>query len=357
MEETSPNSGSKGIFAKIEGMISMEIQRNCPLKKLNTFGIEAVADLLVVVRSLKVLHEIVQLGPYPIQVFGGGSNILLTKDLPGLTIKNEIGGIQIFLENEEEVLVKVGGGVGWHDFVLWAVGQGLGGIENLSLIPGTVGAAPIQNIGAYGVELKDVFHSLEAFDLTSGEFHTFHKADCRFGYRDSVFKQEFKGRFVIVNVFFHLQKIPKLNTAYGDIKRTLQDMGIEHPTIQDVSNAVIQIRQSKLPDPAVIGNAGSFFKNPELEATDYQRFKERFPEAPHYPMPDGRVKIPAGWLIEQAGWKGQRFGDAGCHAKQALVLVNYGHAKGEEILALAKQIQASVQEKFGVLISPEVNIW
>jgi UDP-N-acetylmuramate dehydrogenase len=335
----------------------MEIQRNCPLQKLNTFGIDAVAELLIVVRSLKVLHEIVQLGPSPIQVLGGGSNILLTKDLPGLTIKNEIGDLQVFLENDEEVLVKVGGGVVWHDFVLWAVKQGFGGIENLSLIPGTVGAAPIQNIGAYGVELKDVFHSLQAFDLSTGEFRTFQKADCRFGYRDSVFKQEFRGRFVIVNVFFHLQKSPKLNTAYGDIQRTLQEMGIEEPTIQDVSKAVIQIRQSKLPDPAEIGNAGSFFKNPELEPTDFQLFIEQFPQAPHYPQPDGRVKVPAGWLIEQAGWKGQRFGDVGCHGKQALVLVNYGHAKGEEILALAKKIQASVQERFGVLVSPEVNIW
>jgi len=338
-------------------MISLEINHHFPLKKLNAFGIEAVAEVLVVVRSLAVLHEITQLGPSPIQVLGGGSNILLTGDLPGLTIKNEIGGIQIFLENEHEVLVKIGGGVGWHDLVLWAVEQGFGGLENLSLIPGTVGAAPIQNIGAYGVELKDVFHSLEAFDLATGELVTFKKDDCQFGYRDSVFKRELKGRFLIANVFLHLQKSPKLNTAYGDIQRTLAEMGVENPTIQDVSNAVIRIRQSKLPDPAVIGNAGSFFKNPELEAADFQRFSAQFPAAPHYPMPDGRVKIPAGWLIEQAGWKGQRIGDAGCHAQQALVLVNYGGAKGEDILALAKQIQASVQERFGIALTPEVNVW
>ena len=338
-------------------MISLEIHRHFPLKKLNTFGIEAVAEVLVVVRSLAVLHEIAQLGPTPVRVLGGGSNILLTGDLPGLTIKNEIGGIQIFLENELEVLVKIGGGVVWHDLVLWAVEQGLGGIENLSLIPGTVGAAPIQNIGAYGVELKDVFHSLDAFDLETGEFRSFNLEECRFGYRDSVFKRELKGRFCIVHVYLRLQKSPKTNTAYGDIQRTLAEMGIENPTIRDVSNAVVHIRQSKLPDPAVIGNAGSFFKNPELEAADFQRFSEKFPAAPRYPQPDGRVKIPAGWLIEQAGWKGQRFGDAGCHAKQALVLVNYGEAKGGDILDLAEKIQASLLEKFGIALTPEVNVW
>jgi UDP-N-acetylmuramate dehydrogenase len=357
VEETSPNSACGGIFAKIAGMISMEIQRNCPLKKLNTFGIEANAEELIVVHSPKALHDIILSHKGQKQVLGGGSNILLTGNLAGLTIKNEIGGIEIFLDNEHDVLAKVGGGVVWHDLVLWAVEQELGGIENLSLIPGTVGASPIQNIGAYGVELRDVFHSLEAFDLTTGEFKVFHKEECHFGYRDSIFKQAYKGRFFIVNVYLTLHKSPKVNTAYGDIQRTLQEMGVDNPSIKDVSNAVIKIRQSKLPDPAAIGNAGSFFKNPELEPIDFQLFIEQFPQAPNYPQPDGRVKVPAGWLIEQAGWKGQRFGDSGCHTKQALVLVNYGHAKGEEILALAKKIQASVREKFGVLISPEVNIW
>jgi UDP-N-acetylmuramate dehydrogenase len=293
----------------------------------------------------------------PLHILGGGSNLLLTQNLLGLTIKNEIDGIEIMLENEHEVLVKVGGGVVWHQFVLWAVANGLGGIENLSLIPGTVGASPIQNIGAYGVELKDVFHSLDAYDLGTGEPCTFHQEECQFGYRDSVFKRELKGKFFIVNVNFRLQKHPKTNTAYGDIQRILQEWEIAKPTISDVSNAVIHIRQSKLPDPAVIGNAGSFFKNPELEPADFQRFKEKFPEAPNYPQADGRVKLPAGWLIEQAGWKGERIGDAGCHAKQALVLVNYGEAKGEEILALAEKIQASVLEKFGIALTPEVNIW
>ncbi len=324
---------------------------------MNTFGIAAIAEELVVVRTAAALHGITQLNRPQIQVLGSGSNILLTGDLPGLTIKNEIGGIEIFLENEHDVLVKVGGGVVWHDLVLWAVDQGLGGIENLSLIPGTVGAAPIQNIGAYGVELKDVFHFLDAYDLLTGESLHFDNSHCKFGYRDSIFKQELKGRLCIVDVYFKLQKNPTLNTSYGDIQRTLQEMGVKSPTIRDVSNAVIQIRQSKLPDPAVIGNAGSFFKNPAIEVADFQRFSEKFPEAPHYPQPDGRVKIPAGWLIEQAGWKGQRIGDAGCHARQALVLVNYGEAKGAEILALAKKIQASVQEKFDIALTPEVNVW
>lgn len=338
-------------------MISLEIQRNCPLKNLNTFGIEAVAEELVTVRTLAALHDVIQWHKSPIQVLGGGSNILLTGDLPGLTIKNEIKDIELFLENEHHVLVRVGGGVVWHELVLWAVEQGLGGIENLSLIPGTVGAAPIQNIGAYGVELKDVFHSLEACDLTTGETLVFHKDECQFGYRDSIFKREHKGRFCIAHVYLSLEKSANINTTYGDIQRTLAEMGIEKPTIRDVSNAVIHIRQSKLPNPAEIGNAGSFFKNPELEAVDFQRFIEQFPQASHYPQEDGRVKVPAGWLIEQAGWKGKRFGEVGCHAKQALVLVNYGRAKGEEVLALAKEIQASVEEKFGVLIVPEVNIW
>jgi UDP-N-acetylmuramate dehydrogenase len=281
----------------------------------------------------------------------------LTSDLPGLTIKNEIGGIEVFLENEDDIVIRVGGGVVWHSLVIWTVEHGLGGLENLSLIPGTVGASPIQNIGAYGVELKDVFHSLEAIDLKTGEHRVFHKKECEFGYRDSIFKRELMGKYCITHVYFQLHKEPVLHTGYGDIQRILAEMEVGNPTIQDVSNAVIYIRQSKLPDPAIIGNAGSFFKNPELEQADFQQFIEKFPTAPNYPQTDGRVKVPAGWLIEQAGWKGYRVGDAGCHSKQALVLVNYGTANGAEILDLAKKIQDSVLEKFGVNISPEVNIW
>jgi UDP-N-acetylmuramate dehydrogenase len=338
-------------------MVGLEFHYNFPLKELNTFGIAAQAEQLVVVQDMESLLAVLRVNQLPKRVLGGGSNILLTGNLPGLTIKNEIGGIEIILENEHDVLVKIGGGVVWHDLVLWAVEQGYGGIENLSLIPGTVGAAPIQNIGAYGVELKDVFHSLDAIDIKSTEPLHFSLEQCKFGYRDSIFKQELKDRVIIVDVFLKLHKNPVLNTEYGDIQRVLAENGVIKPTIRDVSNAVIHIRQSKLPNPQEIGNAGSFFKNPELETTDFQRFISRFPLAPHYLQENGREKIPAGWLIEQAGWKGQRFGDAGCHSKQALVLVNYGSAKGEDILDLAHRIQSSVKEKFGIDIVPEVNIW
>jgi UDP-N-acetylmuramate dehydrogenase len=338
-------------------LLEMEIQKHFSLKKHNSFGIGAFAAQLVVVKTVEELQQACLLPNPQKQVLGGGSNVLLTGDLPGLTIKNEIGGIQIVDENEDAAVIEVGGGVVWHDLVLWSIERGLGGLENLSLIPGSVGASPIQNIGAYGVELKDVFDSLEAVKLATGEKQHFNHADCQFGYRDSIFKRGLKGQFCIISVRFRLSKKPVINTNYGDIQRTLAEMGISQPTIKDVSNAVIHIRQSKLPDPAVIGNAGSFFKNPELEAADFQRFAVKFPQAPNYPQSDGRVKVPAGWLIEQAGWKGKRFGDAGCHAKQALVLVNYGGAKGAEILALAKKIQASVLEQFGIELTPEVNIW
>lgn len=338
-------------------MISLDVHSDYSLKKLNTFGIEAKAEQLLVVESTEALLAVIRSNHTPIRLLGGGSNILLTGDLPGLTLKNEIGGIEVFLENQHDVLIRVGGGVVWHNLVVWTVQHGLGGLENLSLIPGTVGASPIQNIGAYGVEVKDVFHSLEAIDLASGEHRVFHKDECKFGYRDSIFKQELKGKYCITHVYFQLHKSPSLNTAYGDIQQTLSEMGVQEPTILDVSNAVISIRQRKLPDPAEIGNAGSFFKNPELEQADFQRFITAFPNAPNYPLADGRVKVPAGWLIEQAGWKGHRVGDAGCHAKQALVLVNYGQASGAEILALAEKIQASVLGKFGIRLSPEVNIW
>ncbi len=335
----------------------MELKRNFSLKNLNTFGIGARAGQFVAVSTVDELRQALSQNISPVHILGGGSNILLTGDLPGLVIKNETGGIEIVSEDAEGSIVAAGGGVNWHQLVLWAIDRNLGGIENLSLIPGCAGAAPIQNIGAYGVELKDVFHHLEAVELATGEPHIFNHGECRFGYRDSVFKNEFKGKFCITKIFLRLSKKPVLNTSYGDIARTLAESGIEKPTIRDVSNAVIHIRQSKLPDPAEIGNAGSFFKNPEIEAAQFQRLQAEFPNIVHYDLPDGRVKIPAGWLIEQDGWKGKRFGDAGCHARQALVLVNYGGASGAEILDLAKKIQASVEEKFGICLTPEVNVW
>ena len=336
---------------------NMKIHPDFPLQKLNTFGITARAERFVTIGTMDELRQVLQENDGPVHILGGGSNILLTGDSTGLLLKNEIGGIDTIEVDEHTAVVAADGGVVWHDLVLWSIENDLGGIENLSLIPGSVGAAPIQNIGAYGVEIKDVFDHLEAIELTSGELYLFNREDCRFGYRDSIFKQDHKGRFFIAKVFFKLSKVHQLNTSYGDIQRTLSEMEIEHPTIRDVSNAVIRIRQSKLPDPAKIGNAGSFFKNPEIELAHFQELKHRFPDIIHYELPDNKVKIPAGWLIEQCGWKGFRSGDAGCHERQALVLVNYGRASGLEILELARRIQLSVAERFGIQLMAEVNVW
>jgi UDP-N-acetylmuramate dehydrogenase len=335
----------------------MKIHRHFPLDKLNTFGLSARAEQFARVRTVAALHQLISRNRGPFHILGGGSNILLTGDLAGLTIKNEIKYTHIEKEDKQSTWVSAGGGTVWHKLVLWCIKKNLGGLENLSLIPGSVGAAPIQNIGAYGVELKDVFEYLEAIELSTGELHRFSTDDCLFGYRDSIFKQALRGRFFIIKVVLRLSKIHQLHTSYGDIQRTLREMGVENPTIRDVSKAVIRIRRSKLPDPAVLGNAGSFFKNPEITPAQFQSLKSRFPNILHYDMPNGQVKIPAGWLIEQAGWKGYRSGDAGCHERQALVLVNYGHAKGAEILDVAQKIQASVLSRFGIALSPEVNIW
>lgn len=295
----------------------------------------------------------------PIHILGGGSNILFTGDVPGLLLKNEIQGIEVVRTHKNKVWVKAGGGVVWHTFVQWAVSQGLGGLENLSLIPGTVGASPIQNIGAYGVELKDVFVKLEAYEWETGQIRTFSKSVCQFGYRDSIFKRAAKGRYCILSVTFSLTKATqhRLNLSYGDIQKTLTAQNITHPDIQAVSQAVIHIRSSKLPDPANIGNCGSFFKNPETARSVLDRIRKNYPNAPGYDLPDGRVKIPAGWLIEQCGWKGKRVGNTGCYEKQALVLVNHGGAVGAEVLQLARDIIASVKQKFEVELEPEVNIW
>jgi UDP-N-acetylmuramate dehydrogenase len=252
--------------------------------------------------------------------------------------------------------VKAGGGEVWHDLVLFCLQHNLGGIENLSLIPGTVGAAPLQNIGAYGVELKDVFEELEAVNLATGELHTFDKAACQFGYRESVFKHESRGQYIVASVTLRLRKEHQLNTSYGAIQTTLEEMQVQQPTIHDVSAAVCHIRRSKLPDPAQIGNAGSFFKNPEIPVLLYDVLKEKYPGMPAYPVSEAAVKVPAGWLIEQCGWKGKVIENYGVHKNQALVLVNYGGAHGEKLLALARDIIQSVQEKFGITLQPEVNI-
>ncbi len=338
----------------------MNWQYDVPLRRLHTFGVDVRASKYAVVHSVGELAECVrQMQGEPLRLLGGGSNILLTGDvetpllhvcIPGRQVEGPYGN--------DELLVWAGAGENWHKFVQWCLQQDLGGLENLSLIPGSVGAAPIQNIGAYGVELAEVFDHLEALDLQTGQLLVMDRQDCAFGYRDSFFKRAGLGRFAITKVFFRLRaRDHRIRCDYGAIRDTLKDMGVDKPSIQEVAQAVIRIRQSKLPDPAELGNAGSFFKNPEVSAEQAQCLREAYPQMPQYPQPDGRVKVPAGWLIEQCGWKGYREGDAGCYEKQALVLVNYGYATGADILHLAQRITASVQERFGIVIAPEVNIW
>ncbi len=335
----------------------MQIQENISLRPYNTFGIDATARYFASFTGIEELEETVTLKPgIPNLVLGGGSNILLTKDYDGIVLKNEIKGIAELHEDSEYVYVKAGAGVNWHQFVLYCIERGWGGVENLSLIPGNVGASPMQNIGAYGVEIDDVFWSLEAFHLNERKLHTFTKSDCEFGYRESVFKRKYKGQFVIVSVTYQLRKRPRFNTSYGSIEQELERMGVKDLSLKAVSDAVISIRQSKLPDPAVTGNAGSFFKNPSVSKEQYVQLKSQFPGISGYENLDGSVKLAAGWMIEQCGWKGFRKGDAGCHAKQALVLINYGNASGAEILELSEQILQSVKSKFGVLLEREVNI-
>jgi len=337
----------------------MRIFQNISLKPYNTFGIEANASQFVELQTLEevqVLCQTFNLTDRKLLILGGGSNILLTKDFDGMAIKINLKGIEIVKENDEEVWVQAMAGESWHSFVTYCVEKNWGGVENLSLIPGCVGAAPMQNIGAYGTEIKAVFSSLKAVEIATGEMVEFNNEACEFGYRESVFKNKYKGKYIIVSVIFKLNKKPILNVSYGAIQDVLNEKGITSPTIQDISNAVIAIRQSKLPNPAELGNAGSFFKNPEIPAEQYQRLKNEFPEIPGYPAPNNQVKVPAGWLIEQCQWKGKIVGNTGAHKNQALVLVNYGNATGNEILNLAKQIQDSVYNQFKINISPEVNL-
>ncbi|WP_394993491.1 UDP-N-acetylmuramate dehydrogenase [Emticicia sp.] len=336
----------------------MTVQTNVQLKPFNTFGIEAKAKYFVEISTIVELQNILQNPDYQgIErlILGGGSNLLLTKDFDGLVIKINIKGFEVVKENDENIWIKSGAGVAWHDLVIHCVNQNYAGIENLSLIPGTVGAAPMQNIGAYGIEIKDVFEDLEAIEIATGKTKIFDQQICNFGYRESIFKHEAKGKYIILNVTFKLNKKPTFYVEYGAIKDTLAEMGITELSIKAISDAVIHIRQSKLPNPAEIGNAGSFFKNPEIQKTQFEILKAQFPTIPSYPVSETTTKVPAGWLIEQAGWKGQRFGNVGVHAKQALVLVNYGGGKGEEIKILSQKIQVSVKEKFGIQLSAEVN--
>lgn len=330
--------------------------QNVSLKEYNTFGIDVKTSKLINVETIKELHEFLSLKE-PFFLLGGGSNMLLTKDIDTTTLHINLKGIEVLSETDSHVKVKAQAGENWHDFVLWCIDQNYGGVENLSLIPGNVGTSPIQNIGAYGVELKDVFYKLKAIEISTGKRKIFDKEECNFGYRNSVFKNELKGKYIITSVIFNLTKSKHtLNTSYGAIQSELSKNAIENPTIKDVSNAVISIRQSKLPDPKDIGNSGSFFKNPVVEKQVFDAIQKEHPNAPSYPVSGTHIKVPAGWLIEQCGFKGKRFGDAGVHAKQALVLVNYGNATGKEIFSLAEHIQKTVKQTFGIDLEMEVNI-
>lgn len=335
----------------------MQRFENFSLKAFNTFGIDVSSSSFIHIESVEDLQIVIDEESAPFFVLGGGSNLLLSRKLDVTVLKNDILGKEIIETIDNDVYVRVGGGENWHDFVLWTLEQNYGGIENLSLIPGTVGASPIQNIGAYGVELEEIFHSLEAISLNTGEIAIFDKDDCAFGYRNSIFKNELKGQYFISHVTFCLsKKNHKVNTSYGAISKELDSRGITEASIKEVSDVVVSIRQHKLPDPAVIGNSGSFFKNPIIKIAKFEKLKEAFPAIPSYPVSKKLVKVPAGWLIDQAGWKGRRIGDAGCYEKQALVLVNHGNASGKDILNLAHQIIVDVESKFGITLTPEVNI-
>ncbi|APX99456.1 UDP-N-acetylmuramate dehydrogenase [Lacinutrix venerupis] len=336
----------------------MQIQHNISLKKFNTFGIEVNARYFISVNTLAELIEVLKVKDYPKKlILGGGSNMLLTKDVEALVIHINLKGITIVKEDTNHAIITANAGENWHEFVLWCLSNNFGGLENMSLIPGNVGTSPIQNIGAYGIELKDNFISCEALNLENLKIESFNNKDCNFGYRNSIFKNEVKGKYIITSVTFKLTKTNhQLHTNYGAITSQLENMGITTPTIQDVSNAVIAIRQSKLPDPKEIGNSGSFFKNPIISTKAFNQLKTNFPEAPSYPISKTEVKVPAGWLIETAGFKGKTFGNYGVHKKQALVLVNYGGAKGQEILELSKLIQKTIYRIFNISIEAEVNI-
>lgn len=336
----------------------MEIQNDFSLKNYNTFGIEAKAKRFIAVHTIAELTAVLEQNKTDKKfILGGGSNMLLTKDVDALVIHIDLKGKKIISENDDHVWVESQAGENWHEFVLWTIDQNFGGLENMSLIPGNVGTTPVQNIGAYGTEIKDTFDSCNAIAIENLASTKFTKEDCRFGYRESIFKNEAKDQYVITSVVFKLTKRNhQINTSYGDILAELEKNKISEPSLKDVSNAVIAIRQSKLPDPKELGNSGSFFKNPILLKTDFEKIHQHFPEMKYYEVSETEVKVPAGWLIEQAGFKGKRFGDAGIHKNQALVLVNYGQATGQEILNVSKDIQKTVFDTFGIHIEAEVNI-
>lgn len=338
----------------------MIIHENISLKPYNTFGIDTTCSFFIEIHTAEDLHqflgdEIVK--KYPILILGGGSNILFTKPFKGIVLKNCIEEIKILNEKDDYIDINVGAGVNWHEFVLYCIENNYCGIENLSLIPGNVGASPMQNIGAYGVEVKDVITHVNCICIKTNTAKTFTNDECNFGYRTSIFKTKEKGKYIITSVTFRLYKTSKLNISYGAIKQELSKLNIKRPTIKDVSTAIINIRKSKLPDPNKIGNGGSFFKNPIVSENQLNHILNLNKEAPYYPQQNNTYKLAAGWLIEQAGWKGKTFNNHGVHKNQALVLVNYGGATGSQIYNLSEQIIASVKSKFGVILEREINVY
>jgi len=334
----------------------MHLQQNISLRPYNTFGIDVPAEFFTELNDIDALEELTELAQQK-HIIGGGSNILLTQPVKGLVIHNKLNGITLEKENDTHVWLRAQSGEIWHNLVLYAINNGWGGIENLALIPGTVGAAPMQNIGAYGVEARSAIESVTFWYWNERTLLTYNNRECSFGYRDSIFKHRLKDKVFIASVVFKLSKQPQYNTTYGAIKQELEDMGVNELSVKAIAYAVMNIRRSKLPDPAVIGNAGSFFKNPTIPIAAYQRLHSRHPTIPSYPVSKTLIKIPAGWLIEQCGWKGYRAGDMGVHTKQALVLVNYADAKGSEIWKLSGDILNSVKEQFGIELEREVQVW
>lgn len=338
----------------------LNIEENINLTLYTTLKIPALARYFAVIKKEEEIQEAIKLASIKnlnLFILGGGSNILFSQDLQALVIKNELKGIRIVKETKENVYLQAASGEIWSALVHYAVNRNLGGIENLFYVPGTVGAAPVQNIGAYGVELKDVFESLRAMDLQSGEIKEFSLEDCHFGYRDSIFKNEAKGRYFIISITLRLDKKPELKLDYGDIKAKLAEKNIKDPSVKEVAEIIREIRDAKLPNPAVLANAGSFFKNPEVDKNFFDKLQLEYPEIKYFPASrDDLIKIPAGWLIEQAGFKGKRFANVAMYEKQALILVNYGGASAKEVLEHVHRVQFGVEKKFGIKIEPEVNI-
>lgn len=339
--------------------MSVQVQSQVSLKPYNTFGIEVKAQAFAQARSDDEVRQLLAYAAeraLPVLVIGGGSNLLLTADVPALVLRMASVGVRVLSDDGQRVVIEAQAGEPWHPFVQWTLAQGLAGLENLSLIPGTVGAAPMQNIGAYGVEIKDVFAGLTALDRQTGQLHEFDLEQCEFAYRDSLFKRN-PGRWLILRVRFALSRAQHLHLDYGPVRQRLNEQGIDQPTAQNVSDAICSIRREKLPDPSELGNAGSFFKNPVVSAQLAAQVRDAHPGMVGYPQADGQVKLAAGWLIEQAGWKGFREGDAGVHRLQSLVLVNYGQATGGQLYALAQRIQADVLARFGVELEMEPNLY